>query len=335
MPVSFGALRFNTDSNKLELYDGNQWTEIVASSPDSQTGGARGVFARGTDPTVSNVIDYITISTSGNSIDFGDTITNSFSNANANSMSSTTRGIFSNGFTSPVSGNVKEYVTISSTGNSIDFGDSTVKTEGYSACSSSTRGIGSGGFDRGGGFAYTNAIDYVTIATTGNAVDFGDLIAANGFSSSFSSSTRGIWAGGYSNPSPANNTIQYVTISSTGNATDFGDLTVSRGGGAGCSSSIRGINVGGGPSLSNVIDYITIATNGNAQDFGDLTIARRSLSVGVSSPTRGVFAGGGTPTITNTIDYVTIAALGNATDFGDILSACNGGQGFSNGHGGL
>ena len=329
-----GALRYNTDSNKVELWDGNQWVEVQSSRPDLN-GGARGVFALGNAPGTVNTIEYITISTTGNSVDFGDTITSSFSNASANAMSSATRGIFSNGYTAPVSGNVKEYVTISSTGNSIDFGDSTVKTEGYSACSSSTRGIGSGGFDRPAAFAYTNVIDYVTISATGNAVDFGDLITANGFCSSFASSVRGIWAGGY-NPSPIVNVIQYVTISTLGNATDFGDLTLSRGGGAGCSNSTRGIAAGGGPSATNTIDYMTIATLGNAVKFGDLTTVSRSITAGVSSPTRGVFvAGGNAPVLRNVMDYITLSTQGNAVDFGDTSSACSGGQGFSNAHGGL
>jgi hypothetical protein len=47
MAVKAGALRFNTDSLKMELFDGNQWVEIVATSPEAQTGGARGVFAGG------------------------------------------------------------------------------------------------------------------------------------------------------------------------------------------------------------------------------------------------------------------------------------------------
>jgi hypothetical protein len=329
-------MRFNSDSQKLEYYDGVQWLQVSTFSPNLN-GGARGVFALGNAPGSVNTIEYITISSTGNSVDFGDTITNSFSNAGANAMSSSTRGIFSNGNTGPTSSNVKEYVTISSTGNSIDFGDSTVKTEGYSACSSSTRGIGAGGFDRAAAFAYTNVIDYVTISATGNAVDFGDLIAANGFCSSFSSSVRGIWAGGY-NSSPTVNVIQYVTISTIGNATDFGDLTLSRGAGAGCSNSTRGIAAGGGPSgsITNAIDFITISTMGNAQDFGDLTTVSRSITAGVSSPTRGVFVGGGnSPAIRNIMDYITISTQGNAVDFGDTSSACSGGQGFSNAHGGL
>ena len=71
MAAAPGALRFNSDSQKLELFDGNQWVEIVATSPDSQTGGARGIFSGGETPN-TNIIDYITILTQGNAIDFGD-----------------------------------------------------------------------------------------------------------------------------------------------------------------------------------------------------------------------------------------------------------------------
>ena len=37
-----GAMRFNTDSSQMEIYDGNQWTGILATSPHQQTGGTRG-----------------------------------------------------------------------------------------------------------------------------------------------------------------------------------------------------------------------------------------------------------------------------------------------------
>ncbi len=67
-------------------------------------------------------------------------------------------------------------------------------------------------------------MDYITIATTGNAADFGDMLAGrfNIPNDGCSSSTRGVWAGG---ASPSNsNVIQYITILTTGNAIDFGDL---------------------------------------------------------------------------------------------------------------
>ena len=70
-----GALRYNTDSNKVELYDGSQWAEVQSSRPDLN-GGARGVFGGGsiTPGAGTNVMQYITISSTGNSTDFGDLV---------------------------------------------------------------------------------------------------------------------------------------------------------------------------------------------------------------------------------------------------------------------
>ena len=85
MPVPSGALRFNSDSGKLEYYNGEAWWQIDSFTPDSATGGARGLFAGGQAPSSptssSNVIDYITISTTGNAIDFGDLLSATFAGA--------------------------------------------------------------------------------------------------------------------------------------------------------------------------------------------------------------------------------------------------------------
>jgi len=62
-----GSIRFNTDSSKLELYNGEAWWQIDSTSPEEQTGGTRALFI-GSD----QVIDYINISTTGDAIDFGD-----------------------------------------------------------------------------------------------------------------------------------------------------------------------------------------------------------------------------------------------------------------------
>ena len=122
-----GAMRFNTDSSQMEIYDGNQWTGILATSPFQQTGGTRGLWAGRNSP-------------------------------------------------------------------------------------------------------HTDAIDFVTIEITGNASDFGNLVANTGIACAFSSRTRGIWAGGYSpNDSTTSNKMDLVTIASTGNATDFGDASAAMG----------------------------------------------------------------------------------------------------------
>ena len=67
-----GDLRFNTDSASLEYFRGDviNWTQIKMTSPDLD-GGARGLFAGGLSPSLSDVNDYITISTLGNTTDFG------------------------------------------------------------------------------------------------------------------------------------------------------------------------------------------------------------------------------------------------------------------------
>ena len=67
-----------------------------------------------------------------------------------------------------------------------------------------------------------NIIDFITIATLGNATDFGKLLAGASFIRGCSSSTRGVFGGGLA-PS-AQNVLQFVTISTAGNSTDFGDL---------------------------------------------------------------------------------------------------------------
>ena len=184
----------------------------------------------------------------------------------------------------------------------------------------------------GGGSGGTSVIDYVTIASTSDAVDFGDLSVARYYLGACSSSTRGLFGGGYW----YRNEIDYVTIASTGNATDFGDLTVARMYVAGCSSPTRGLFGGGREDSAtvNIIDYVTIDSTGNATDFGNLTVGREHLGA-CSSPTRGLFGGGDNGSTYNVIDYVTIANTGNATDFGDLTAVRCNLAGLSNAHGGL
>jgi len=131
----------------------------------------------------------------------------------------------------------------------------------------------------------SDTVDYVTIASTGNATDFGNLSTAIHYAAGVSSNTRAVKCGGWSNANTtAVNEIDYFTIASTGNATDFGDLTVARGGMAGCSSKVRGVlgtgaNATGGST--NVLDYITIASTGNAVDWGDWYASHNSNKFGV------------------------------------------------------
>ncbi len=159
-----------------------------------------------------------------------------------------------------------------------------------------------------------NTMDYITIATLGNATNFGDLTAAcRNSQGNVHSDTRGCLGGGVRNGA-LTNVIDYITIMTTGNATDFGDLTTSRYAVAGCNSDTRGVFCGGNDDAArNVMDYITIATIGNATDFGDLILADYPYFA-CNSDTRGII-GGGDSTF---IDYITIATPSNSIDFGNL-----------------
>ena len=244
----------------------------VVYSMASCASSTRGLFAGGNGN--SNVIQYVTIATTGNSTDFGDLTVGRPDFAGCNSS---TRGVFGGGATG-VARNVIDYVTIASVGNATDFGDLTIARGNLAGASSPTRGVFAGGATDDPTDSYTTPrIDYITIASTGNATNFGDLTLTRFGLAGCSSSTRAIFAGGNQNPG-ARNVIDYITIASTGAATDFGDLISAIYNLGGCSSTTRGVFGGGATGVTNVIQYVTIATTGNAIDFGDLTQARENLT---------------------------------------------------------
>ena len=336
-PTPVGALRFNTDSSKMEYYDGNQWVNVTSDSPEVQTGGARGVAGGGWNPGTTNLIKYYTISSTGSEQSFGN-LTRSGRNFGA--CGSRIRGVFGGSF--PQSNQtVLDYITFSSTGDALDFGDMSLGRTGNGALASSTRGLFAGGYSYSPGpGAASNIIDYITIAATGNAQDFGDLINTKEFNNNpgCSSPTRGLWMATALSPSTtSSNTIEYLTIATTGNAADFGDITDTgtRSSGGACANATRALYGGGAnPSVLNTIDYVTIASLGNSADFGDLTSTRYHLGV-FSSSTRGVWLGGRDPDLSNTIDYVQIPTTGNAVDWGDMYDQIALFATTSNGHGGL
>ena len=239
-----------------------------------------------------------------------------------------TRGIFGSG--EAPHGNTIDFLTISTFGDSTNFGDLTEeRMSGGSMGSSETRGIFAGG-QHPSPFTFFNVIDFVTIASTGDATDFGDLENKAYNVSGMSTRTRGVAACGQKGPSfAAVNTIEFITIASTGNANDFGDLSTVRVLVAVAASSSRGL-FAGGHDTTNVIDYITISSTGDALDFGDLQSgAARKGMLSCSNSTRALFAGGETPSNSNFIDFVTIATLGDGQNFGDLTFVTNTSSGTS------
>ena len=340
-PASVGALRFNTDSSKLEYYDGNQWVNITSDSPQAQTGGTRGLIHGFFNDSDANLtVDYVNINHTGNAIDFGDMISPVQFYGGATSSRIHSYYFGGQGPSSPnnVNSNQIQYFTISSTGNGTDYGDlTTAVTYQPAGGSNGTRGLSAGGGFTGG--ANTNTIEYFSLSTSGGGIDFGDLTAAQfADGGSACSPTRSVFT---SNAGPSTSNYQYmdyVQTATLGNASDFGDQSSGLGQhGQGISSNaVRGILVSGyvHPGKVNTVEYITMATLGNAKDFGDLTTVR-GLSAATASSTRVVSSNGNTPSYVDTIDYCEIMTTGNFVDFGNSTVSSNYRAGASNGHGGL
>ena len=285
-------------------------------------------------PNSITAIDYLSIQSGGQTQEWGNLSTTQLASGAA--CSSSTRWVTAGGWTG-ANNNAIEYVTFTTQGNSLEFGDLVVGRRNTAAVSNSTRGIWGGGYispaDAG-----TDSMDYITIASPGYAADFGNLSGASKSGGVAGSTTRAVWALGLVAPAD-NNTLEYVTIATTGNVTNFGDMPSGSNGRdvSGCSSNVRGIYGGGQyPTEVNIINYITIATTGDAVDFGDLTLARGQTGA-TSNGIRGVFMGGTTnPARVDNIDSVIIATTGNAVNWGDFRTAKTGlNSAASDSHGGL
>ena len=202
----------------------------------------RGIWAGGaggpSSPYVQSdvsVTDYVTIASEGvDASDFGQLIDQGYMGDTA--CSSPTRGVIAGG--NPTT-NVIQYVTIASTGVAKDFGDLIAASGPPGAASSSTRAVFCGSSPGAPAYTPLNHIDYVTIATTGNAKDFGDSLFAGYYKTGTSNSIRAVWTGTYQTPAKLN-TIEYAQIQTLGNTVDFGDSTMTYSNRAGATSDTHG-----------------------------------------------------------------------------------------------
>ena len=258
----------NTFGNAQDFGNLNTATHLAAGTSSNTR-----AIAGGGSPSTDE-IQFFTMSSLGNAADFGNLTDTRYG---LGAVSNSTRGVFCTGYLGGPSfysnKNVIDYVTIASTGNAVDFGDSATPAYGLSTVNSTTRGIMAGGTNPTPGGSQVNAMSFITMSTTGDSVDFGDTHRTQYYTHScICSATRGIFGGGYY-PAPSHtNGIHFITMATLGDSIDFGDLTQSRFSATGTSSSTRGIFMSGRtPSLVTTIDSIEIATTGNAVDFGDNT----------------------------------------------------------------
>ena len=335
-----GAIRFNTDSQRLEFYAQGEWWVMSTDTPNlgrsvDTTPGARGVYIEGQAPSPGlelSGIEYINIATTGTREDFGSlSVTDGGGNQ---PMSDRTRAVFSG--ENPAGPDI-EYVTISSTGNAIDWGANLNRNAYYGmAISNSTRGVQAGSFSA----PDNTGMDYVTIQSAGTVTDFGDLGTGASHGASVMSPTRGVFCGGYYTGPNQTNKMQFVTTASTGGTQDFGNLSAEAWNSAGACSATRGIiALGSTPGVSSTaIEYITLSSTGNSNSFGELSnqTAHSHHGGGCCSPTRGVIMGGYDGAYKNYMSMINISTQGDAVDWGTTLA---GGRintvGCSNAHGGL
>ena len=220
-------------------------------------------------PNIHSDISSINFS-SGGSSDSGSNMT--LSRRLMAGFSDSTRACAAGGY-EPYS-DVIDFTTISSLSTGVDFGNLSAQRWFPTGSSSSTRGVIIAGYNNSN--SALNTIEYVTISTTGNAIDFGDAQTTGQNLGAANNSTRIVFAEGGS-PSIVN-TISLLTTATTGNATDFGDIVgTNRRDGAGTSSPTRGIFSCGydGSSFHDEQDAVELATTGNSVDFGDAANGNR------------------------------------------------------------
>ena len=297
---------------------------IIPAGPTEHRGGrGKGVFAGGGTPAKSDVINTVQIATTANATDFGNL---SVAKNGVAALASATRGVFGGGYT-PTQQSTIEYLNFQSQGGVNDFGDLLSANIDQMSGSNNTIGI----------FSRQRETQFITIASTGDANDFGgDTTVSRYYGMQSNCSPTRMVIGGGAIPSSVVGTIDFFTFATKGDAVAFGEMSVARKGYGAGGNSTRGIFAGGyTPSFVDTIDYITIAAEGNAIDFGNLSAATRSKQNATSS-VRCVIAGGVTPAaVINVIEYVTISSTGNATDFGDLQNTPKNPASCSDTNGGL
>ena len=304
--------------------------------PKNYDNGERGVFAGGGRHQGQFCGDsrYISISTPGNSTAFG-SVDARTAQAGASGRG---RGLIIGGQSGDWGSRSTyadiDYVTIATPGNVTNFGNLTASRTHAEGCSNGTRTLSiSGRVHSSTQGNYAQNVDYVTIATAGNAADFGDLITPWS-SGTYCAEGDGTYAVTLSYQS-SNADFLYFNISTLGNATKWGDCRPSGSnyynpsaeGSVSASDGIRAVYGGGyAGEVSQAIDYITFATPSNGLQFGlwwsgaGWAVYHGSAVNGPSS--RAVVLGGGTAMPLKYFNLATAASTSttHGTTFGTMTN---------------
>jgi hypothetical protein len=178
----------NDNSNDIEyititsLGNGTDFGDLTSSRRE-MTGNScsnytnnRGLFPGGYATVWTANINYINISSLGNASSFGN-MTAARGGVGGTSNGTGDRGVHAGGWGASYYDTI-DYVTISTTGDATDFGNLVSATRHLAATSNMTnnQGVFGGGYLEAG--SLVNIIEYITISSTGNSQDFGDLSAS-------------------------------------------------------------------------------------------------------------------------------------------------------------
>ena len=160
-------VEISTLGNAIDFGDltGARYNIGVVSSPTKAVAGGGNVGA------TNFPIDTVTISSKGNAIDEGDLM---IQGGQFNAASNSIRGIWAGG-PSGRSAESIQYRTLATSGTTDYFGDLNYAQRDGAGASTQTRAVSIGGLRNTPSATKINNIEFVTISSTGNAQDFGDL----------------------------------------------------------------------------------------------------------------------------------------------------------------
>ena len=198
----------------------------------------RGITTNEYTPTLSNKIQYVQINTTGDAQDFGDLSLARLPFGSA--TSSPTRGVVGGGWVPGNRSDIIDYITTASKGNAIDFGDLTQRKSACSSGSTGTRAVWAGGYlNISPLLEHYKTIEYITIASGGNGIDFGERTFAGAYSGAASSHTRLVTCMGFT-PSMTNR-MDSIEMNTGGEAVQFGDAVTAANAPGGLSDSHGGL----------------------------------------------------------------------------------------------
>ena len=168
-------IEMSTKANAIDFGD----RSIATSELGAISSATRGVFCGGGNPSGSNPreeMDVVLIASKGDATDFGN-LTDRRGQLGGG-VSDGVRGAVAGGAHSPKFLKSIDYITFASDGNATHFGDLEIgRVEQAGATCNRVRGLFCGG-NTSSSPNRTNSIEFITIATSGNGQDFGDLTKA-------------------------------------------------------------------------------------------------------------------------------------------------------------